>query len=84
MEALSKFRKKALTTIQGKTNKLTVFEGFMDYLSALTYFADCSNHSTVVLNGVGQIGQLLRKLANYQKVFLFIDNNAAGKAVAEK
>ena len=57
----------------------------MDYLSALTYFGmDCSNHSTVVLNGVGQIGQLLRKLANYQKVFLFIDNNAAGKAVAEK
>jgi DNA primase len=76
---------KSITTIPGETKNLNVFEGFMDYLSALTYYQmNSSKHNSIVLNGVGQTEKLLSILPQYHKVFLFIDNDDAGKKVVER
>ena len=46
---------KAITTIHGAAKALNVFEGFMDYLSALTYYNTSQLEGTaIILNGVGQ------------------------------
>ena len=44
-------RKKAITTIPGSKLEINVFEGFFDYLSALTYFSkDKLTGTTIILN----------------------------------
>lgn len=73
---------KSITTIQGESKILNVFEGFMDYLSALTYYKiNQSVHTSIILNGTGQTQQLIPLLPQFKKVFLFVDNDNAGKKV---
>lgn len=75
---------KSITTIQGESKILNVFEGFMDYLSALTYYRiNKSKHTSIILNGTGQTQQLITLLAQFEKVFLFVDNDKAGGKVVE-
>jgi len=75
---------KSISTIVGKSKDLNVFEGFMDYLSALTYYQmNCSVHTSIILNGTGQVQQLIPLLSQYAKVYLFVDNDNAGNKVVE-
>lgn len=75
---------KCYTTIPGENVRVNLFEGFMDYLSALTYYKKKKfKNKTYVLNGVGQIGSLLPMLEG-KIVNVFLDNDAAGDAVVEK
>ncbi len=76
---------KYITTIPGKVKGLNVFEGFMDYLSALSYFG-CRElkYTTIVLNSVSFVKDLIPVLAQYPLVNLFLDNDEAGtKAVTQ-
>jgi len=77
---------KDITTIPGKNPlAVNVFEGFMDFLSALTYYkADCSTCVTIVLNGVGFIERFINLIPNYKKINLYLDNDRAGNEAAKR
>lgn len=72
---------KDITTIPGANQTaVNVFEGFIDFLSALTYFkTDRANCTTIVLNGVGFVEKLIEILPNYTKINLYLDNDQAGQ-----
>lgn len=75
---------KCYTTIKGENVSVNLFEGFMDYLSALTYYKKTKfKNKTYILNGVGQIGSLLPMLDG-KFVNIFIDNDDAGDGVVAK
>lgn len=70
---------KDISSLVRGCNKLIVFEGFMDYLSALSYYADQINDkSVIVLNGVCNVKKVVGLLSNYKEVKLFLDNDKAG------
>ncbi len=70
---------KTISTVSGERNVLNVFEGFMDYLSALTYYdVDQLDGTTVVLNGVGQKKILFELLQSYPQINIFGDNDHTG------
>lgn len=73
---------KDITTIKGIGNKeLSIFEGFLDFLSALTRFKISEFKSDVIiLNSVvnkSKINDLLYS-NEYNKIYLFLDNDKAG------
>lgn len=72
---------KGVTWLPGqKTKEVVVFEGFMDYLSALTIYKRTSFESTVlVLNSVALLGTVLPQLREYDVVHWMGDNDAAGE-----
>lgn len=76
---------KTITTIQGNPEKLNVFEGFMDFLSALVYYQQPEpRNTTIILNSLSNLRNLYSILPNYNQVNLFLDNDQAGqKAVTE-
>jgi 5S rRNA maturation endonuclease (ribonuclease M5) len=71
---------KYFRTIPGKEPGLNVFEGFMDFLSALSHFrSPVLNNTTIVLNSVSFIKDLIPLLNSYMQVNLFFDNDTAGE-----
>lgn len=76
---------KAITTIPGQNSSaVNVFEGFMDLLSALTYFkTDRPKCDIVVLNGVGLVKDFIKIMGSYSKINLFLDLDPAGKKTAD-
>jgi len=61
--------------------EFTIFEGFMDFLSALTYYKiNKFKSDIIILNSVAnksKVAQIL--LSNeYKKIYLFLDNDKAG------
>ena len=74
---------KDITTIKGTGNKeLSIFEGFMDFLSALTHFKISEFKSDVIiLNSVANKAKILDLLDSdiYNKIYLFLDNDKAGE-----
>ncbi|MGI4873393.1 MAG: toprim domain-containing protein [Janthinobacterium lividum] len=72
---------KGLTWLTGrKRDEVLVFEGFVDYLSALTHFNCSYFESTVlVLNSVSMLAEALPVLQEAQRVHWFGDNDAAGE-----
>lgn len=75
------------------TGCAAVFEGFMDYLSALTYFqsADARRFQVlrqadvVVMNSITSLGRTRELLAagNYARVLLFLDHDDSGRRAGE-
>lgn len=79
---------KTITSINIKEdNKLAIFEGFMDFLSYLTYqnIQDFQN-SAVVLNSVSNYAKVQELLKEYSfsKVYFFLDNDKAGRETVKK
>ena len=76
---------KDITTIKGIGNKeLSIFEGFMDFLSALIHFKiDSFKSDVIVLNSVAQKSKIEELLYSdlYNKIYLFLDNDKKGKEV---
>ena len=72
---------KGLTWLLGsKRDEVMVFEGFMDYLSALTYYRHVAFAPTVlILNSVSLLGEALPTLQQAKLVHWFGDNDAAGE-----
>lgn len=73
---------KDITTIKGQGNKeLSIFEGFMDFLSALTHYKINEFKSDVIiLNSVANKSKISDLLVSdvYNKIYLFLDNDKAG------
>jgi hypothetical protein len=72
---------KGLTWLLGqKRDEVIVFEGFMDYLSALTHFNQVGFEQTVlILNSVSMLPEALPTLMEARRVHWFGDNDAAGE-----
>jgi len=72
---------KGLTWLLGqKRDEVVVFEGFMDYLSALTYYKQTYFEQTVlILNSVGMLAEALPTLLEAKLVHWFGDNDLAGE-----
>lgn len=77
---------KDITTIKANdSTKVNVFEGFMDFLSAMSYYnVHCPACDTVVLNGVGFIERFTASMAKYSSINLFLDNDSAGIEAARR
>ncbi|SDF11895.1 CHC2 zinc finger [Mucilaginibacter pineti] len=70
---------KALTRIQGDTDRLVLFEGYIDYLSWLKT-ADQDNLPTVlVLNTTALAQQAANRAAAYKEVTVFFDHDQSGR-----
>ncbi len=76
---------KTITTIPGNPDKLNVFEGFIDFLSALVLFDTTEfKNTTIVLNSTSNTPHIYNILSNFSQVNLFLDNDPSGiKAVSE-
>jgi len=78
---------KAVTTLKGEgaTGKMAVFEGFMDFLSMLTYFnMEKLTDDVIVLNSLSLLPSTLPILKEHEEVKLFLDRDDAGReAVTE-
>ncbi len=75
---------KAITTIPGTSNAVHIFEGFIDFLSALEHYRTTKPAGTcIILNSVSNLQTIIDTLEQYQNINLFLDNdNAGNKAVA--
>lgn len=73
---------KWFTTIGEDTQRVNLFEGFINYLSALTYFGKLSGR-TYVLNGAGQVPHILGELQG-KHVMYYGDNDETGNKLLKK
>jgi hypothetical protein len=76
---------KTITTIPGRPEKINVFEGFMDFLSALVYYQQPEpKGTTIVLNSLSHLRHLWEILPNFNQVNLYLDNDQAGQKAANE
>jgi DNA primase len=77
---------KEITTIRGKdSTRVNVFEGFMDYLSALSYYQTKSPAcDTIILNGVGFVEKFMAIVNRYSRINLYLDNDKAGREACQR
>ena len=69
---------KAITTIKRGTERLQIFEGFMDFLSWQT-LNPSSTSDAIVLNSLALLPRIQEKLKSYKQVESFLDNDDAGR-----
>lgn len=76
---------KDITTLLNNSNKLNVFEGFMDFLSWLEIFG-VETEDFLILNSISMQAKIKDILGhkNYDTVNLYLDNDEAGKTLTEK
>ena len=69
---------KAITTIKRESDRLQIFEGFMDFLSwqVLNPSSTCD---TIVLNSLALLPRIQEKIKGYKQVESFLDNDEAGR-----
>jgi hypothetical protein len=70
---------KTITTIKGRdSSKVCIFEGFIDFLTALVHFKKpYCEYDVIVLNSLANLDTA--NLAKYQAIKLYLDNDDAGK-----
>ena len=70
---------KHITHIANGNPRCSVFEGFIDFLSAERLgFNDCTD--AIVLNSVSNLGKAIEPLTDYPLILCYLDNDAAGRA----
>jgi hypothetical protein len=76
---------KTISTIPGSLQKVNVFEGWIDFLSALVYYGQpAPQATTIVLNSLSHIKHLYDILPNFDRITLCLDNDEAGKEATAK
>jgi hypothetical protein len=76
---------KDITYIHNNSNKILVFEGFMDFLS----WFSCGDHTNdnydfLILNSLALLNRGKNIIEGYYKGFLFLDNDTAGKKASNE
>jgi len=70
---------KTIITIQGDDKQINIFEGFMDFLSALAnYKTRHLKFKTIVLNSTNQWKKIIPLIEKYSVLNLFLDNDSNG------
>jgi hypothetical protein len=91
----SSLLEKNLSHIKGKVgDNVYIFEGFIDFLSALTHFQqqdlakfqNIIQNDTIILNSTSFVSNAIEilKTKNYTSISLFLDNDITGKNTAEE
>ena len=78
---------KDLTTIKNGFTSVSIFEGFIDFLSLLTIRKiEALKSDVIILHSTSQINKALHKIStsDYNKIFAFLDNDDAGEAALVK
>ncbi len=75
--------KKDVSLLKNKSENLYVFEGFMDALSFIELKKGLHGN-LLILNSVSMYENAKEILKNYSKVFLFLDNDLAGRNLMTK
>ena len=73
---------KAITTIKRESDRLQIFEGFMDFLSLQTLHPS-STCDAIVLNSLALLPRIQEKIKGYKQVESFLDNDEAGRKLFE-
>lgn len=80
--------KKDVTLVHNEiktNNEIAVFEGFFDYLTYKNLEkSEISTCDFLILNSTAMLFKAHEKLKNYDKIFLFLDNDTNGKLVKAK
>ncbi len=63
----------------GPSTDVAVFEGFIDYLSALT-LGIIQGMDAIILNSVSNVGKAIKYLRDYNTINCYLDNDNAGKS----
>lgn len=71
--------KKAITHLKNESQKLVIFEGFIDYLSYRQLFQNDIKEDYLVLNSVALLKKCWGILSAYKIISCFLDNDDAGK-----
>lgn len=69
---------KAVTTIRKGSNRLQIFEGFMDFLSWQTLHPS-SACDAIVFNSLALLPRIKEQMIGYREVESFLDNDDAGR-----
>lgn len=69
---------KAITTIKRESDRLQIFEGFMDFLSWQTLNSS-STCDAIVLNSLALLPRIKEQIMGYKEVESFLDNDDAGR-----
>ena len=69
---------KAVTTIKRGTDRLQIFEGFMDFLS-WQVLNPSSTSDAIVLNSLALFPRIKEQMMGYREVESFLDNDDAGR-----
>ncbi len=69
---------KAITTIKRESDRLQIFEGFMDFLSWQT-LSSSSTCDAIVLNSLALLPRIKEQIMGYKEVESFLDNDDAGR-----
>lgn len=88
--------KKDITVISGEnvanmgTKSCHVFEGFFDFLSFLVLldmgklqFPLYGKTDYIILNSVSNLGKVLKQMDHYDRIFVYLDQDQAGRAATE-
>lgn len=76
---------KHITTIPGNNSAINVFEGFMDFLSAMVYHKTRKPaNKTIILNSLIHIPYIEPLLKSASKINLYLDNDNAGTQATQK
>ena len=69
----------------GRTEAVTVFEGFIDFLSALTYYGRDINTPVIVLNSVTMKEKAVETIREMgvSQVYLYLDHDNSGRELTE-
>lgn len=67
------------------SDKVIVFEGFMDYLSAVSHYNKKPKHNIIILNSATLKSKAVDKIKihKYNKVFSYLDRDKTGKETLE-
>ena len=69
---------KAITTIKRESDRLQIFEGFMDFLSWQTLNSS-STCDAIVLNSLALLPRIKEQIMGYKEVESFLDNDDVGR-----
>lgn len=70
---------KTITTVYRGKKRVSVFEGYTDFLSAVELQMIDDSTNVVVLNSVSNIDKSLLFLQHHNEIHLFLDNDKAGR-----
>lgn len=69
--------KKDISVIENDSNRVLIFEGFLDGLSILE-LVEISDFDFIILNSVSMIEKAKNYMQNYSEHYLFLDNDVSG------
>lgn len=76
---------KYITTLPENNSRVNIFEGFIDFLSALTHFKLINpSNTTIILNSTSNLPYAEHLIKSAKEIYCFLDNDETGFKVLSK